>query len=280
MSNIVKSSFLNSLKHGVDLKKLEINEDLKKQGVSKADIQKLDADNDGTLKGKELNDLFKYTDGFDKNGSSRSFAHDQTGGILYGALNKAKIAGPYHGEAIAKAATARAKADPEGYAYDNAPTSPLKDLSGNKKPGETRPRWLKNNNKCNQFVGDALTQAGMEMPTFTMKDGTKHYVNAERLPNYNKHFDLITDPKELKPGDVVVRDYPRTGESTAHTEVVTGTDAKTGTIKTTGAHGDGAYEKDWSDLLDDATFDPAKQGWKDSGGNMVYLLRPTKKLIE
>ena len=278
MSNINKNSFKQNLRHGVELDKLKISPELQNKGVNKADIQKLDANKDGVIKGQELNDLFRYTDGFDLNGSSRSFATDQTGGVLYGALDKAKKAGPYYGAEIAKAATERAKADPSGYAYDNAPTSPLKTLSGNKKPGETRPRWLQNNNKCNQFVGDALTQAKMEMPTFTMTDGSKHYVNAERLPNYHNHFDRITDPKDLKPGDVVVRDYPRTGESTAHTEVVTGTE--NGSIKTTGAHGDGAYEKDWSDLLDGATYDPAKQGWKDSGGNMVYLLRPIKPLAD
>ena len=117
----------------------------------------------------------------------------------------------------------------------------------------------------------------MEMPTFTMTDGSKHYVNAERLPNYKKHFDRITDPKQLKEGDVVVKDYPAVGESTAHTEVVTASDPTKGTIKTTGAHGDGAYEKDWSDLLDGAKYDPAKQGWKTPGGDMVYLLRPIKQ---
>jgi len=277
MSNIGKSTFLNKLKYGVDLKKLEIGEDLTNKGVDKKDIEKLDTNKDGVLNGAELKSLFKHVDSFDLNGSGRSFATDQTGGVLYGALKKATQEGPYHGVAISKAAKARAEADPSGYAYSNAPTSPLKELSGNKKPGTTRPRWLQNNNKCNQFVGDALTQAGMEMPTFTMTDGSKHYVNAERLPNYKKHFDLITDPKKLKEGDVVVKDYPATGESTAHTEVVTKSDPANDTIKTTGAHGSGAYEKDWSDLLDGAKYDPAKQGWKTSDGDMVYLLRPIKK---
>ena len=278
MSNISKSSFVNTLKYGVDLKKLDLDEGLTQKGVNKADIQKLDTNNDGIIKGRELHGLFKHVDGFDKNGSGSSFATDQTGGILYGALKKAKVEGPYHGKAISKAATERANNDASGYAYDNAPTSPLTTLSGNKKPGTTRPRWLKNNNKCNQFVGDALTDAKMEMPTFTMSDGSKHYVNAERLPNYNKHFDRITDVKDLKPGDVVVKDYPERGESTAHTEVVTAADAKKNLIKTTGAHSDGAYEKDWSDLLDGAKYDPAKRGWKTSDGDMVYLLRPIKKM--
>jgi len=277
MSNIGKATFLNNLKYGVDLKKLEIGEELTNKGVDKKEIEKLDTNKDGVIKGSELNGLFKHVDSFDLNGSSRSFATDQTGGILYGALKKARKEAPYYGAEISKAATKRADADSLGYAYDNAPTSPLKELSGNKKPGTTRPRWLKNNNKCNQFVGDALTQAGLEMPTFTMTDGSKHYVNAERLPNYKKHFDRITDPKQLKPGDVVVKDYPAVGESTAHTEVVTGSKPADGTIKTTGAHGDGAYEKDWSDLLDGAKYDPAKEGWKTPGGDMVYLLRPIKK---
>ena len=107
-----------------------------------------------------------------------------------------------------------------------------------------------------------------------MKDGSEHYVNAERLPNYRKHFDRIDDAQDIKAGDVVVVDYPGRGESTAHTEVVTSSDPDNNVLKTTGAHGDGAYEKDWSDLLDGAT---KKDGyWERPGGDKIYILRPIK----
>ena len=278
MSNITRSAFNNTLKHGVDLKKLEIGKELQDQGINKADIQKLDTNNDGFIKGNELNGLFNYTDGFDKNGSGRSFATDQTGGVLYGALKKARTPRPFYGQAIAKAAADRVKTDGDGYGFYNAPTSPLKELSGNRVPGQSRPSWLKDNNKCNQFVGDALTQAGVAMPTFTMSDGTKHYKNAERLPHDKKHFDRITDPKDLKPGDVFVVDYPGSGLSSAHTEVITGVNSKDGTILSTGAHSSGAYEEDKSDLLKDAKYNAAKQCWNAPGGDDIYLLRPIKKL--
>jgi hypothetical protein len=138
--------------------------------------------------------------------------------------------------------------------------------------------WLKNNNKCNQFVGDALTQAGMKMPTYKMTDGTEHYVNAERLPQFTKHFDRITDPAQIRPGDVFVYDYPSTGESTAHTEVITGYDHATGDFKTTGAHGDGAYEMNRPAWMKNMIYDATNKSWSD-GSNTLYILRPKAPMM-
>jgi hypothetical protein len=175
---------------------------------------------------------------------------------------------------VAKAAAGRVSADGPNYAWDKAPTSPYKNLSGNRVPGESRPSWLANNNKCNQFVGDALTAAGMKMPTFRMTDGTEHYMNAERLPHQAKHFDRITDPQQIRPGDVFVLDYPGSGESTAHTEVITGFDKATGNMKTTGAHSDGAYEKDRGAWLQSFNYDSQRKCWTNSSGQDLYILRP------
>lgn len=273
MTNISRNQFNQTLKNGVDLGSDKLKTGLEGTNVSVDDLKGLDANNDGKLAGAELNAAFKTVDDFDKNGSSRSFKDAGEAGQVYAALKAAKIPGPYFGESIKKAALDRVTSDGPGYAWDSAPTSPYKNLSGNKTPGVTRPSWLKNNNKCNQFVGDALTQAGLKMPTFKMENGSEHYVNAERLPNYKNHFDRVTDKADIKPGDVFVLDYPSTGESTAHTEVITSYDKDTGTLMSAGAHSDGAYEKDQSSLLNGATFNKDGGYWE-SGGNKFYVLRP------
>ena len=123
-------------------------------------------------------------------------------------------------------------------------------------------------NKCNQFVGDSLTQAGLQAPTVRMADGSKHYSRAETWPAREDLFDRITDPAAVRVGDVVVRDYPTNGEGGAHVEVVTGLNP----FRTTGAHADGAYEVQ-SDWLAGAQFNAANRSFS-SGGNDVYVLRP------
>jgi hypothetical protein len=277
MPNISKSGFKSDFKHGIDLKSKGLDEGLKSAGVDKADVAKLDTNKDGVIKGGELSGAFSFVDGFDKNGSGSSFSNSGTAGALYGAFQGARKAGPYHGEAIKKAADDIVKKDADGYAYDASPTSQLKNLSGNKKPGTSRPGWLKNNNKCNIFVGNALTQAGVKMPTFTMSNGTEHYKNAERLPFDTKHFDRVTNFKDVKPGDVFVYDYPERGESTAHTEVITSSDGKGG-LRSSGAHSDGAYDRDASSLWDGAKYDSEQRCWVKPDGDKIYLLRPTQKL--
>lgn len=273
MSNVTRGQFNQTLKHGVDLGSEQLKSKLENTGVSVDQLKALDTNGDGALKGAELGKAFKLVDDFDRNGSGSSFKNEGTAGEVYAALQAGKLAGPYFGASIKNAALERVASDGPNYAYDKAPTSPYKNLSGNKTPGVTQPSWLKNNNKCNQFVGDALTQAGMKMPTFRMENGTEHYVNAERLPNYKNHFDRITDPNDIRPGDVFVNDYPATGESTAHTEVITSYDPSSGKLMTAGAHGDGAYEQDSSHLLNGATLNK-EGGYWESGGNKFYVLRP------
>ena len=276
MTNIARHTFKQDLKYGVNLKNLNIGANLQEKGINKEDIQKLDTNKDGILKGRELNGLFNYTDGFDKNGSGNSFATDQTGGVLYGALKKAKKEGPYYCKEILKAAENRDAKDSMGYAYANAPTSPYKELSGNRVPGTTRPAWLKNNWKCNQFVGDTLVQAGFEMPAWKMPNGTKHYVTAEQMPRFKNHFDRITDLNKMKPGDVFVLDRPATGEATAHTEIISKVHGN-GEFSSVGAHEDGAYEENKTYLEDGAVYNPQKRGWDLPDGDTFYMLRPIKK---
>lgn len=274
-NDVSRSQFRQNLQSGVDLNNAKLKEGLEGTSVSVEQLKTLDQNQDGVLRGRELDGAFRVVDDFDRNGSANSFRNEGEAGKVYAALQSAKSTGPYFGAAIHRAAMDRVASDGPGYAFDSAPTSPYANLSGNRIPGESRPGWLKKNNKCNQFVGDALTQAGVSMPTFKMADGTEHYVNAERLPNYKNHFDRITDPNQIKPGDVFVVDYPAVGESTAHTEVVTSFDPATGKLMSAGAHHDGAYEKDQTSILRGATLNQAEGHWE-RGGNKIYILRPKK----
>jgi len=175
------------------------------------------------------------------------------------------------GQAIVDAARSRVTSDGQDYAYDRAPTSPLAGLSGNTHPGVTQPGWLQNNNKCNQFVGDSLTLAGVEAPTIPMDDGTIHYAPAEAWPARHDLFQRITKPADIQVGDVIVRDYPGSGDSTAHVEVVSGTNP----LRTTGAHHDGAYEST-SNWFGGTTYDSNSQSFGESSGNRLYILRPNR----
>ena len=280
MTTISRADFLQTFKNGIDLKAPDLAQKLDASALAK--LKALDTDGDGVIKGQtSLGQAWRVIDGFDTNGAAASIAGDGKAADIMKALTPAAAStgavsaggSTRYSDGIAKAATARAAADKEGYAFANAPTSPLKTLTSNKTPGVSRPSWLKDNNKCNQFVGDALTQAGMKMPTYTMTDGTHHYVQAEKLPQFTRHFDRVTDPKDIRAGDVFVMDYPGAGESTAHTEVITGYDKETGQMKTTGAHSDGAYEVDRGDWLGGMSYDAANKRW-DSGGNHLYIIRP------
>jgi len=271
MPNVTKTQFTTTLKHGVDTNSPELATRLAGSGVSVDDVKKADLNGDGKIQGgAELDKAFGIADAFDRNGSAFSFKNEGKAGQVFGALVGAKFSGPDFSAAITKAAGDRVASDGANYAYDKAPTSPLATLSGNRSPGVSRPSWLKNNNKCNQFVGDALTQAGVKAPTHKMPDGTLHYVKAEDWPKHTQLFDRITDPSQVRPGDVVVRDYPGTGESTAHVEIVTGTNP----MSTTGAHSDGAYEIKDNDWLANTTPNVANRSFTQSSGNEVYVLRP------
>ncbi len=281
MSTITRQQFLQNFRNGIDLNGANAA-NLDPTALSR--LKALDTNGDGIIRGStSLQRAWSIIDSFDRNGNSGSIAADGKAGALLQRLAPAAAAATVAPQSnvssstsdkIARAAADRVAADGPNYAFDKAPTSPYPNLTSNRIPGESRPSWLKNNNKCNQFVGDALTAAGMKMPTYKMADGSEHYMNAERLPAQSKFFDRITDPQQIRPGDVFVLDYPARGESTAHTEVITGYDKTTGNMKTTGAHADGAYEVDRGAWLQKFNYDATRKCWTDSSGNELYILRP------
>jgi hypothetical protein len=271
MSKVTRQEFNSTFAHGIDLEDADLKAALQNAGIDGATLARADLDGDGLIDGRrELRAAFNVVDDLDANGSRNSFEKSGQAAQLFGALELGRREGPYHGAAIAQAAADRAAADSGGYAYANAPTSPLAELSGNAIPGQTRPAWLADNNKCNQFVGDALTQAGVKAPTVTMTNGSLHYARAETWPNRNDLFDRITHPSQVKVGDVIVRDRPGSGEGTAHIEVVTSVSP----FKTTGAHHGGAYEET-GDWLAGTTYNATNRSFTD-GADEIYVLRPKK----
>ncbi|MGV3622228.1 MAG: hypothetical protein ACO1OB_15500 [Archangium sp.] len=276
MPSIDRSTFGRALQNGVNLNDPGVKAKLEAAGV---DIGKLksagDIDGDGWIKNTaELDKVFKHVDDFDRNGSSRSFDNSGKAGQTFQALVAAaggtipSREGKFASQ-ILDAAADRANKQGVNYGYDNAPTSPLRGLSGNKNPGVSQPSWLKNNWKCNQFVGDSLTQAGVKAPTWQMADGTVHYASAEKWPSFTNLFDRITDPSQMKPGDIVVRDYPGSGDATAHIEIVTSVEP----FKSIGAHRDAAYEQAGENWTAGGTYNAARRNFE-VGGNEVYILRP------
>lgn len=151
---------------------------------------------------------------------------------------------------IATQATERAQTLGRSYALTMAPTSPNPRLSGNHVPEHTPISWLKNRYKCNQFVGDVLFRAGFEMPSYVMPDGSEHYVNAEALKKFTRHFHSVPSVYELRPGDLLVLDrLNASGENGAHVEIISHIDLQNSSLHMIGARRDGASSKDYSSLL-------------------------------
>ena len=178
---------------------------------------------------------------------------------------------------IALRAVDRADSKGISYAKANVPTSPFPELSGNRVPEQSPIRWLRGVNKCNQLVGDVLTLEGFAMPTYTMKDGSKHYRMAEDFPKQPTFFDRLKSLDSLQEGDVLVIDYPGRGESTAHVEIVTGFDLRSGVLMLTGARKDGARERDASNMIPLLKRANVNGEWAGNNGNKIYLLRAIAK---
>lgn len=165
----------------------------------------------------------------------------------------------------------------ESYAFNAAPSSPNPALTGNTLPGVTRLGWLKNRNKCNQFAGDVLYAAGFELPTYRMPDGSRHYVNAEALPRFPDYLRQRHSLADVEPGDLLVLDYPGTGENTAHVEIVSAISVETphALLRTMGAHPRGAEERDRSSMLQSFA---ARVNGTGSVPQGIWFLQPIRPL--
>ena len=274
MPKVDRNSFNASLAGGVNLRDGNLADTLERAGVSLEKVRSADLDGDGVIRSPaELARAFQLVDGFDSNGSGDSFERAGQAGAVYDAFVGAALpAAPASGrfaEQIVSAALDRAARHGPSYGKPNYPVSPHPLLTSNREPGVTRLTWLKDHWKCNQFVGDALTQAGVQTPLYKMQDGSYHYAPAEKWPSFTHLFDRVTDPAKMQVGDIVVRDYPGSGDATAHIEIVTSLQP----FKTTGAHADAAYEQQGQNWTSGGTYNPATRAF-DVGGNTVYVLRP------
>jgi hypothetical protein len=277
MRTITRREFFDDFQYGVSLDRCVQGEAIENRASARRLLRRLDRNRDGQLRGEELGLTFALIDHFDTDGSPSSFFEEGNARALYRTLFVGRNEGPYFGAAIARAAQRRARLMRADYAIDGAPTSPCRSLSGNRRPNATRLSWLRGLFKCNQFVGDALIEAGVAMPTFKMRDGGHHYAAAETLPRQTGYFDRLHQLIELRPGDVIVVDYPSHGAGTAHAEIVTGIDDAGKKLKVAGAHADGCYEREWSWLFEGAIYNHERRGWE-SGDNLIYLLRPKRPL--
>ena len=271
MSKIDRNQFNQALANGVNLRDPKLAEKLSAAGVSLDQVKAADLNQDGVIgSAAELAKAFQVADSFDRNGSSHSFDKSGKSGAVYDAFVGAVMParGKFADRIVAAGLDRAAKKGPS-YAFDQAPTSPHPQLTSNRRPESSVLGWLKNQWKCNQFVGDSLTKAGVQAPLFKMADGSHHYAPAEKWPGFHNLFERITDPAKMQVGDVVVRDYPATGDATAHVEIVTSVNP----FKSVGAHIDGAYEVEGASWVEGGVYNPSKRAFE-VGANTVYVLRP------
>lgn len=249
---IDRVGFKNTFRHGIDMTQAALRSRLDAATLARLDAL---AGPDRVIPPGTLDAAFKVVDAIDRNGSGQSF--DETSPAVkpvYDALLLGKITFGADGRGVKDAALALIRSDGAGYAYDACPKSTEHPrLRGNVPGGTDRLGWLGNNNKCNVFVCESLTRAGFEVPLVQHPGNVAHYQIAEQLPHSPQYFERLRDLAQVRIGDVIVNDYPGRGGSTAHTEVITGLErdasGRITRLETAGAHADGAYTKDWTDLL-------------------------------
>ena len=129
--------------------------------------------------------------------------------------------------------------------------------------------------KCNVFVGDVLAQSGFE-PAVSSKG---RYSQAESLPGKGV-FTPVTDLGDLRPGDVLVIDYPTSGGATAHVEIVTGVErdaqGRLTEVTSIGGRGEGVVENDAKGALLVAGQDSPRGKGFASGEDTLYVVRPNQ----
>jgi hypothetical protein len=250
--SIDRAGFKNTFRNGIDMMQAALRSRLDAATLARLDAL---AGPDRVIPPGRLDAAFQVVDDIDRNRNAQSFDEtDPAVKAVYDALLLGRITLGADGRGVKDAALALIRSDGAGYAYEASPKSTEHPrLRGNVPGGADRLGWLDNNNKCNVFVCEALTRAGFEVPLVAHPGNVAHYQIAEQLPHSPQHFDRLRDLAQVQAGDVIVNDYPGRGGSTAHTEVITlverDASGKITRLETAGAHADGAYTRDWTDLL-------------------------------
>lgn len=103
--------------------------------------------------------------------------------------------------------------------------------------------FLPTRNKCNEFVGDTLAEAGKKRPEIIGKDGKPRMPTANELADPNVHIPGLSDPKplgEAQPGDVIAQQHGEYG----HAGIVVG-ERQTASSNTAGTYGGEITINDW-----------------------------------
>jgi RHS repeat-associated protein len=106
--------------------------------------------------------------------------------------------------------------------------------------------------KCNQYVGDTLAEAGKTRPEITDANGNTRMPNAHELADPSVHIPGLSDTKplsEAQPGDVIAQQH---GDVYGHTGIVVGP-GQTSSANATGSYGGQITVNDW--------------GFRPAGGN-------------
>lgn len=282
MNLIDRTRFLNTFKFGLNLAahEQELRAALQGTAVTYEELQGIAGEN-SVIDPSEVGRLFdlldkKIPDNFD----GALLADPGTdGNKVWSAFVELRNDVPSsYGAAIAATAN-NFVTDPttaQGYAFDSSPaTGPGRGLSGF--------------NKCNVFVGDVLTATGFTAPTQFDERNRLHYVEAEKWPSFGNLFDRVTDMNDVRPGDVIVWDYPgATGGDGGHVEVVVSvTPGDPPKVVTAGAHAAGASTRDANQTYPVlyngyVNYDSEHQCfyWRRDIDPTVYILRPTAATVE
>ena len=114
--------------------------------------------------------------------------------------------------------------------------------------------------KCNQFVGDTLAEAGKTRPEIKDKDGNTRMPSAHEMADPNVHIPGLSDTRplsEAQPGDVIAQEH---GDTYGHSGIVaTGSDGNLATVSAnaTGSYGGQITQNNWG-------FRPAGQNGESS----------------
>jgi len=296
-TRITRSQFLDTFSSGIDLESKRLRSQARRAGVPMRELRALDADGDRVLDTQgELGGAWELLDELDALDEGVDLAgHSEDGFTDVGRDNAV-----YHGMADAivdpgerRVAVARSMlSDPrlargfEGQATggeDNRMLSHNRMHRGRRREDGLIATPFVEAYRCNLFVGDVLHRSGIAVPKVHAQDGSwTHYAYAERWPR-SPHFDRVSRLEDVRPGDIMVVDYPGRGSGGGHIELVTGVepreDGRAGLVSIGARWGEDAIVEDGSraEVLNGAQrVDDHRDGahFATEDGTRVFLLRP------